>query len=130
MRCPRCKVDSDLCPVTYVEGAVSADGHQCLRCEGHFFNRKGYSAIAGVPTQEKVNLARLPDAHAQLVPLSCPACSSGENMVKAQAEREKRVTIDMCISCGGIWLDGGELEAIRGEASSFFEAAKRWFSAL
>jgi Zn-finger nucleic acid-binding protein len=128
MRCPRCQAAKVLKPVSYAEGGVTAEGHQCPKCKGHFFDRKQYGAIAAVPTQESVSFSKLPDAHAQLVPLRCPGCDTEDTMVKAQAKKEQRVTIDMCLSCGGIWLDGGELEAIRGEASSVFDAAKRWFS--
>lgn len=30
----------------------------------------------------------------------------------------KGVTIDICAKCGGVWLDGGEIEALLGHASS------------
>ncbi|MFW6164293.1 MAG: zf-TFIIB domain-containing protein [Planctomycetota bacterium] len=43
---------------------------------------------------------------------SCPVC--GEAMIK---ERERGVTIDVCDE-HGIWLDKGELEAIRRSVAS------------
>ena len=41
----------------------------------------------------------------------CPVCN--HNMVKHFASAKKEVEIDECYSCGGIFLDGGELMAIR-----------------
>ncbi len=43
--------------------------------------------------------------------LKCPAC--GEVMFVAEY---RGVEIDTCGSCGGVWLDGGELEALAGLA--------------
>lgn len=46
----------------------------------------------------------------------CPYC--GVNMVKHFANSKQLVEIDECYSCGGIFLDCGELEKIRGEKSA------------
>ncbi|MBM4041177.1 MAG: hypothetical protein FJ290_21965 [Planctomycetes bacterium] len=43
--------------------------------------------------------------------LKCPACR--EPMIVAEYEQ---VEIDTCVGCGGVWLDGGELEALVGRA--------------
>jgi len=36
-------------------------------------------------------------------------------MEKSESLRDKKVIIDICPGCKGIWLDGGEMEAIRKE---------------
>ena len=41
--------------------------------------------------------------------LECPACK--EPMIVAEYGD---VEIDTCVACGGVWLDGGELEALLG----------------
>ena len=41
--------------------------------------------------------------------LECPACK--EPMIVAEFDD---VEIDTCMVCGGMWLDGGELEALLG----------------
>ncbi|HUT36516.1 MAG TPA: zf-TFIIB domain-containing protein [Planctomycetota bacterium] len=43
--------------------------------------------------------------------LKCPVCL--EPMIVAEYEH---VEIDTCVGCGGVWLDGGELEALVGSA--------------
>ena len=42
----------------------------------------------------------------------CPKCA-GVTMLQHKFSREKPVIVDECPSCGGIWLDGGELAVIR-----------------
>ena len=44
--------------------------------------------------------------------LKCPKCH--EPMIVAE---HGSVEIDSCAACGGVWLDGGELEALLGTAA-------------
>ena len=57
----------------------------------------------------------------QPVTMSCPRCTG-----KLHSEVYDEVNIDRCDTCGGIWLDAGELEQIIGEESS----SGRWFRAF
>lgn len=43
--------------------------------------------------------------------MNCPAC--GKAMIVLELDR---VEVDHCISCGGIWLDSGELELLLEDA--------------
>jgi hypothetical protein len=45
---------------------------------------------------------------------------------EAQKRGDQPVTMDRCDTCGGVWLDAGELEQIIGEESG----SGRWFRAL
>ena len=52
-----------------------------------------------------VSVAILPDlAKAGRKVLPCPACSAFQHQFVL-----KGVTVDACLSCGQLWLDGGEL---------------------
>ena len=42
---------------------------------------------------------------------SCPRCE-GIIMAKHFARKKSEIEVDECYSCGGIWLDGGELRKI------------------
>ena len=44
--------------------------------------------------------------------MNCPVCK--EPMIVLELEE---VEIDNCISCGGIWLDAGELELLLGDSA-------------
>lgn len=124
--CPRCRGSVSLVPVVYEERGVKAEAMRCPKCEGHFFGQQELAAISQVPVPDKIALERIPDALEQLRDIGCPGCGAEGPMLKAQSRRERRVTLDVCAACGGIWLDGGELEAIRGHAASLFGAAREW----
>ena len=79
--------------------------------------------------KDKESLQRLREAireeaskHSQEpVTMDCPRCTGS-----LHAETYDEVNIDRCDTCGGIWLDAGELEQIiRTESGS-----GRWFHAL
>ena len=44
--------------------------------------------------------------------MNCPACK--EPMIVLELEE---VEVDHCVSCGGIWLDAGELELLLGNSA-------------
>jgi Zn-finger nucleic acid-binding protein len=117
-------------PETLTEDGVTASAHRCKHCGGHFFDRDAFEAISEVPSDERPDLSRIPDANAQLRPMPCPSCGPSETMVKAQARRDRDVTMDLCASCWGIWLDAGELEAIRGHEVSFANQVREWWKNL
>ena len=49
----------------------------------------------------------------ETLPRTCPVC--GARMVKNYASVKKEVQVDECYSCGGKFLDHGELEKIRAQ---------------
>ena len=57
----------------------------------------------------------------QPVTMACPRCTG-----KLHAEKYDEVGIDRCDTCGGVWLDAGELEQINAEESG----SSRWFHVL
>jgi uncharacterized protein len=64
---------------------------------------------------------------------SCPKCADGVVMMRHFSSVKRRVTVDECPSCGGYWLDVGELAAIRTEFETQEErdlATQQYFSEL
>jgi len=64
---------------------------------------------------------------------TCPKCTDGVVMMRHYTSIKRRVTIDECPECGGVWLDAGELQGIRSEFPSDEErhkAAEAYFSEL
>jgi uncharacterized protein len=64
--------------------------------------------------------------------LSCPK-DPGVVMMRHFSSVKRRVTVDECPSCGGFWLDAGEVAAIRSEFETEEErdrAAAQYFSEL
>ena len=54
--------------------------------------------------------------------MRCPKCGMQLNTIDIN-----KVEVDKCFSCGGIFLDDGELEKISGRGSSFFEEMNNVF---
>ena len=79
--------------------------------------------------KDKESLERLREAireearehGAEAATMGCPRCTG-----KLHSEVYDEVNIDRCDTCGGVWLDAGELEQIVGEESD----SGRWFRAL
>ncbi|MDH3298294.1 MAG: zf-TFIIB domain-containing protein [Gemmatimonadota bacterium] len=66
------------------------------------------------------------------VPLSCPRCD-GSVLHRHFFSTRRRVEVDECPSCAGVWLDVGELRDIRDEFSTEGErkvAAAEYFEEL
>jgi hypothetical protein len=64
---------------------------------------------------------------------TCPKCIGDVVMMRHYTSVKRRVTIDECPQCGGIWLDAGELTGIRNEFPSEedrHKAAEVYFSEL
>lgn len=127
MECPRCPGPVELKKVTFESEGVAAEAQRCPKCQGHFFARQDLNLVSAKPTQAKVSFERIPDAGVQLAPIHCPGCGAADPMLKAQSKKENKVTLDACAVCGGIWLDRGELDAIRGAAASVLGGARDWF---
>ena len=79
--------------------------------------------------KDKETLARLrehirQEAHKHSndpVTMNCPRCTG-----KLHAENYNEVQLDRCDTCGGVWVDAGELQEILTQDSP----ASRWFHAF
>lgn len=114
IKCPACQ--KEMVKVFIPSAGVNID--ICLNgCGGIYFdNREFYhfdephenideiiDAIEG-KTFESVD---------ETLPRSCPVC--GAKMVKNYSSIKKEVLVDDCYTCGGKFLDNGELQKIRAE---------------
>jgi uncharacterized protein len=86
--------------------------------EEEYFRRKEQEAI------EKMHARRAAgEANAQVV-FECPKCDGTLEEISYED-----VLIHRCDTCGGVWLDSGELERLteREESGGFFDRLKRSF---
>ena len=88
--------------------------------EEEYFNRKNKEAIEKL--RAKMKVAEEAKA-AGLSSMKCPRCDG--SLKESQFEE---VTIDVCESCGGVWLDPGELEQLtrKPEVGGWF--SRLWFA--
>lgn len=43
----------------------------------------------------------------------CPICNDGTELVVSEYEGKNKINVDLCPKGHGVWLDGGEIQAIR-----------------
>lgn len=76
-----------------------------------------------------IELRRVPPPELQAELLTCPVCQLARHLNKLQSDRDRKVILDVCDQCHGVWLDGGELRAIqeKGVLSALVDAARFFF---
>jgi len=112
--CPRC--NSALTAEEYEGATVEV----CARCGGHWLGPDELRHIVHTHEQkwEEEALEGEREAPPRRVPLDkvrenlpCPACRVA--METFNYAGDSGVILDRCRDCGGIWLDGGELEKVQ-----------------
>ena len=112
--CPRCK--TGLVAVDYEGVAVDA----CARCGGEWLDAGELKQIVDAREREWAaqDLEAMKKATIKGVPLyqvreklPCPVC--GQAMETFNYGGDSGIVLDRCRACGGVWLDGGELEKVQ-----------------
>jgi len=125
MDCPRDK--AKLFPANYEDGVFT---DACPKCKGMFLDRGELEKIEEVRERDWSEMAgRMPDVIAGAFErarqkagseILCPRC--GSEMETREYAYCSLVMINKCVRCGGIWLDGGEIEALE----IFYERERAW----
>jgi Zn-finger nucleic acid-binding protein len=114
MICPAC--GSGLLRGVYERVPINT----CPACEGHWIEGKGLRTIERrreVDVERPAAVRGLPESDGAETRRRCPRCE--QTMKKYRYGKDKRIVVDQCALCKGIWLDAGELEAIQ-------RAYERW----
>jgi Zn-finger nucleic acid-binding protein len=119
MKCPRCK--TLLHTENIEERGSTIEVDSCANCNGIWFDQGELTDLEKVTAPVLIEIRNIPSEHDQLTAMNCPKCEHHPRMNKAEHYRDEKVIIDVCESCKGIWLDGGELAAIQKE---------NWFSSI
>ncbi|WP_291860814.1 zf-TFIIB domain-containing protein [Marinilabilia sp.] len=113
MDCPRCRTTLTAEPLN--ENELSFEIDKCHNCGGIWFDSGELAKIDKIIEPTMLEIRKIPNKTEQLKPLYCPSCSNHPRLKKAEHPRDKKVIVDYCPTCKGIWLDKGELEAIQKE---------------
>ena len=120
MRCPRCSAGATL------EQVEDRQVFACPECRGMYLAPGQLDALAE-PHEGDLEYSTLdldsfdhPDGSAAT---ECPACDGGV-MAKVEFNIHTGIILDFCRSCGGFWLDGGELDRINAEVRALEEAGR------
>jgi len=93
--------------------------------EEEYFARMEYEKLKKIEAESQIKLAAEQKAKAkELHYMKCPKC--GMNLVEIDY---KKIKVDKCSACEGIWLDAGELELVakmdKGALDKLFGVFKR-----
>jgi|GEM_PF-2525711 len=108
--CPDCK--SSLAPKSFYGMTVDA----CPQCAGIFFDEGEINRVRAAGPQA---LSELEDMVQPTMAITseratlrlCPCCDKGMDTYRYQYT--SKVMLDSCSDCGGLWIQDGELAAIR-----------------
>ncbi len=114
MDCPRCQTTLETQPIVERNDRIIVD--KCPSCQGIWFDKNELTPLENISEPVLIEWRKIPSEYDQLTALNCPFCPEHPMMKKAEHPRDEKVIYDYCESCSGIWLDGGELEAIQKES--------------
>jgi Zn-finger nucleic acid-binding protein len=124
--CPRC---NEVLVCTTLDDVVAEyAAFQCPTCEGFWFEQTSeLQKLSKITDMSAFEFSHLPSVEKQMEPLICPNCPDNRLLDKIEHKRDRRVIMDVCPECRGIWLDKGELEAIQHESwGSLLVKLYRW----
>jgi Zn-finger nucleic acid-binding protein len=113
MNCPRCTVE--LKNKTILDFKYFLNIDYCESCGGIWLDKGEMERLEKTIEPTFYEIRKIPSQKVQYQPVKCPSCSNTEPLHKLQHWRDNHVIIDFCNQCKGIWLDTGEIEAIREE---------------
>jgi len=113
MNCPRCKTELQENIIQgYTENLIV---DHCPNCQGTWLDRGEIGPIQKVVEPVFWENRDIPNKDEQYENLYCPSCDEASAMEKIPHPRDKKVILDQCVKCSGIWLDHGEIRAIQQE---------------
>ncbi len=109
MDCIRCKT-----PVREQLGARGVLIDICVECGGVWLDKGEILSFSASPDvlQGHLDMGLL-DAHPSGI--DCPRCGTG---LTEGGLIKPKLLVDLCPSCGGLWMDGGEMAALRKAEAS------------
>jgi Zn-finger nucleic acid-binding protein len=105
--CPRCNVPMKAEFVQKLGPDVRID--VCGKCGGSWYDRGELAQT--IENRSMADKLTEDPIRGTMGPIACPRC--GDRM---RVRKEWDVEVDVCISCGGVWLDHGELEELESKA--------------
>ena len=117
LKCPRCHSPLSNDSLEEFKQNISASTigvDECKECRGIWFDKGELEKVHDIIDVTFIEIRKIPSKEEQYLPLTCPKCTNIV-MEKVQNTRDKKVIMDVCPNCKGVWLDGGELKAIQEE---------------
>ena len=105
---------------------------KCWVCRGIWFDKGELKKLQGEKIKRETigSYINDPKVYKVLNEKSglCPKCKIPMRKMKGRT-KTRNITIDICKTCGGVWLDGGEVNYfLRGSEGKWFQSIERLFS--
>lgn len=123
MDCPACLKPLTALPAGDIEVDACQNGCGGVWFDAHELDK--FDEPCEFPTHSILSLAKKKESvHVAAKQVrKCPKCP-GEVLIRQWLDTRHEVEIDQCWNCGGVWLDVGEINTIRGQFSSYAERAQ------
>ena len=118
--CPRCKITlrkdkfRALDPEQKPHDVII---DKCPHCAGIWLKKGQLEQAESVRRIHAIEFKKLPTESEQYDQLFCPNYDCDNSMMKVKNTRDQAVIMDVCSNCEGVWLDGGEFDAIQNESA-------------
>lgn len=123
MKCPACTAILKSLPAGQIEVEACKDGCGGIWLDANELHK--FDEPHEFDTHEILELAQKKQAvhidHEKRK--HCPKCEK-EPLVRQFLDHQHEIEIDQCWQCGGIWLDVGELNAVRSQFDTYEERSK------
>ncbi len=117
MTCPACGRELVKMPAGPIAVDACASG-----CAGIWFDRFELDKVDEQSESAGASLLEMEGDRSVAVDLddrrTCPNCGPSMVMMRHFSSVARRVVIDQCPNCSGVWLDAGELNGVRSEFAS------------
>lgn len=110
MNCPKCRV-----PDLHAAVVQEVEVDRCRACGGVWFDADELGRLLALDARELKPLTRGGgDPSANVLAARCPR--DANPFLRVVSPRDRRVILDMCPACRGLWLDGGEFARLAAAA--------------
>lgn len=106
MQCPKCRTESF---VTSTIRGISVD--RCTNCHGIWFDERELASLLNEDARALTSLRGAPTSgELDSKRGRCPRDATP--LLRMYSAINPAVIVDTCLQCHGIWLDGGEFDAL------------------
>jgi len=120
LKCPKCE---NIVLVHQIHGKISIE--LCPKCDGVWLDKGELDKITH-PHQGDLEYCSLGNEGMDKISVSrCPRCHASQ-FEKVHFLSYSDIIIGHCSTCGGFWLDRGELEAINTEVDKLQKVPESW----
>jgi Zn-finger nucleic acid-binding protein len=102
--CPKCNIAMKQIVISKQNFEVTVD--RCDTCSGYWFDRFELEKV--LDDEARAWTLQFEGSPEDEADFKCPRCNG-----LVETKKLYQIKVDLCLICGGIWLDKGELESVQ-----------------